>query len=273
MSKAKIIGLIVFFSLLFVVSVGALEVKKTEFIIATDPYQNLSFTVIDSDSNAELQTFAGRARKFGEYRFTYYGLIPKISLTGSIVNNDTGETLKTQNFGPFNLGTSNVNLNLTLTELENDSVENIVVTNSSSSLTNESAEGRTSILGFVTGDNGAFSNVYYYVGAGALGLIILMIIFRRKTSSVSTPVEPNHKKMKSDKKVQAKTEVVIPQAAPTNQTSINETEKRITDIQKQLEQIRSEEKLLKLQKQLNQERQELNKLQSENDPQNNNSKI
>ena len=82
--------------------------------------------------------------------------------------------------------------------------------------------------------------------------------------------------LRQKKESPSKTEVVVPQTAPTNQTSINDTEKRIADLQKQLEQIRSEEKLLKLQKQLNLEKQELNKLQSENDgklDQNNQNKL
>ena len=106
-----------------------------------------------------------------------------------------------------------------------------------------------------------FSKTYYYVGAGALGLIILIIILKRRIT-VKSPMEPNPNKIKTDKKTQSKTEVTVAvqNTAPLNSA---DTEKRISELQKELEQIKSEEKLVQLQRQVFKERQELNKLRSE----------
>lgn len=266
MRNSNILLTILIFSLFFVSMVSSLEVKKTEFVVTTNPYVNLSFTVIDSESKEELQTFEGRARKFGEYKFTYYGLINKVSLIGNIIDNETQEIILKKEFGPYTLGTPQISFNLTLSEPEQISeILNESNQNSEVSVTNKSATGKSPIIGFVTGSVGEFSNIYYYVGAGALGLIILIIVFKKRfTTMKSAPVEPNPKKTKVIKKMPSKVEVAVPKSATVSSTSVDETEKKIIDLQKQLEQIRSEEKLVKLQKQLDQERQELNKLRSEN---------
>ncbi len=273
MHKNKLIVSSIVVSLLFIFVVSALEVKKSEIVVKTEPYQNLSITVIDADTKEELQTFEGRARKFGEYRFTYYGTISKILLSASIVNNDTQETLLNKKLGPYTLGsvsantTATINIDLYLSKPEEVVVEsNVTKKELNESLTNQSSKEKSRIIGFVTGSNGQFSNLYYYIGAGAIAIAILLTILKRRSfmTKSSTPVEPNPKKVRSEKKAPSKTEVIVP-AQTTNQTSINDTEKRIAEIQKQLEDIKSEEKLLKLQRQLNQERNELKKLQVEED--------
>ena len=149
-------------------------------------------------------------------------------------------------------------------------------TNSNSSLTNQSSQGKSPILGFVIGTNGKFSSIYYYVGAGVLGLIILLIIFRRKVKTDNSPTEPNPNKMKSKPNKQSKIEVKV---TPQNIISSNpiDTEKRITELQKELEQIKNEEKLVQLQNQVIKERHELKKLRDgkefKSQDFNNNSKI
>jgi len=264
MRNGKLILLTISLSLLFLGIVSALEVKKTEFILKTEPSINISVTVIDADTNQELQTFSGKSRKFGEFRFTYYGLVNKISLSASIINNNTQETLKTEKFGPYTLGTASITINFTLSEPEEVEIIETNVTNETSNVTesetNQSQE-RSSLLGFVTRINGEFSNTYYYVGAGALGLIILIIILRRRVT-VKSPIEPNPNKTKQDKKKQSKTELIV-QSQNTPKINPIDTEKRITELQKELEQIKNEEKLVQLQRQVSKERHELKRLQED----------
>jgi hypothetical protein len=253
--------IVVLFSLVLflAVVVAALEVKKTEFVVSTEPYQNLSITVVNSDSNEELQTFVGRARKFGEYRFTYYGTISKVELKATIVNNETGEILKEQKFGPYTLGVASINLNFSLGEAEEAEKETEAVeVNESEEVVQEK---KNPLLGMVIGENGEFSKVYYYIGAGVFGAIILIIILRKRMSASGAPVEPHPKKIiraKIDKP--SKIEIAPVKEEPSKET-IADTEKRIADLQKQLEQIRSEEKLLRLQKQLDVEKQSLKRMQ------------
>ena len=269
MLKQKNVLLMVLF-VLIIGTVSSLEVKKTEFIITTDPYQNLSIQVVDAETDDELQLFEGRARKFGEYKFTYYGFSKKVKLLASIFNNESGETLKEEEFGPYTLGTPTIKLNFTLSSEigENNEKKTNEPIESNETTEEEPIETNSPIAGFTIGDLARFSKIYYYVGAGALGVIILIIVLKRGVvrRSDSSPVEPNPKKIKSVKKA-SKTEVVVPQSVQTHQESVNETEKKIEDLQKQLEQIRNEEKLLKLQKQINQERQSLKTLLDEDNPQ------
>ena len=227
------------FSLLFISIVSALEVKKSEIVVTTEPYQNLSVTIINPDTNAELQNFTGRARKSGESRFAYYGVVNKISISASIINNDTKETLLNKKFGPYDLGTEIITINLTLSELDEEVTPQEEVgtniTNSSSAIANEIESEKSSILGFVIGEgNAKFSNLYYYVGAGALGLVILLIIFKRKVKTDKAPTEPNPDKTKTIKKVQSKTEVSLDLKNKPSITPVNsiDTEKRISELQK-----------------------------------------
>lgn len=130
-------------------------------------------------------------------------------------------------------------------------------------------KNKSLIQGLAIGENFKFSNTYYYVGVAVLGALILVFILKRKISTkvLKSPVEPHPSKVISSKNTKH-SKVEVPVKNPTEKTSdstINETEKRISDLQKQLEQIRSEEKLLKLQKQLNQEKQSLKKMQEDLD--------
>ena len=247
-------------SFLFLSAVSALEVKKTEIVIYTEPYQNLSISILNSGTNEELAVFTGRARKFGEYRFNYYRTVDEILLSASIMNNQTGEVIKNKKFGPYN--TNLINFNFSLNELNEAEVEtNTEETNDTIQVveSEESAAGKSPIFGFVTGETGRFSNIYYYVGAGALCIIILIIILKGRIKT-KTPIEPNPSKIKTDKKTQSKTEVIVP---PQNTIPLNsaDTEKRISELQKELEQIKNEEKLVQLQRQVSKEKQELKKLQ------------
>ena len=255
------------FLIITISSVTALEVKKTEFVIATEPYQNLSIRLLNSESSdkEEVGLFEGRARKFGEYRFTYYGTINKVILVASAINNETGDTLKKEEFGPYSLGTPIINLNFSVSESPSENKENIIENNYTNSTIESPKVKKNPLIGLVIGENGEFSKIYYYVGAGALGIIILIIIFKRGIKTNSAPSEPNPKKLKVVKKPE-KTEIVV-QAQQKSDDTIEQTEKKIADLQKQLEQIRSEEKLLKLQKQINEEKQSLRKMQEEENPQ------
>lgn len=262
--------------LLLIVAVSGLEVKKTEFIFKTDPYVNISVSVQNEETGEEVELFEGRARKFGEFRFTYYGTVGQVKLKAKIINNETGDTIKEETFGPYVLGIPSATMNFTLEEIE--APEEIVEETlpETTEVIVEEASETSPISGLVIGEDGKFRKIYYYVSAGIIGLVILAVILRKRLSTVkSGPVEPHPNKV--TKKVKpSKTEVVVPVVDKSNEENINDTEKRIADLQKQLEQIRNEERLAKLQKQLNLERQSLKKLQEEteepkvNPPQGNN---
>lgn len=259
--------------LLILATVTALEVKKTEFIINTNPYLNLSVSVLNSDTNEEVELFEGRARKFGEFRFTYYGTVSKVSLEVRAINNETGELIKEETFGPYTLGIPSATFNFSVTEepKETEVVEETLP--ETTEVSTEEANEKSPILGLVIGEDGQFRKVYYYVFAGALGVIVLVILMRKRLAVKSGPTEPNPSKIVKKKVAPAKTEVPVQVVDKSNESNINDTEKRIADLQKQLEQIRNEEKLAKLQKQLNLEKQSLKRLQDETNPpapQNNN---
>lgn len=273
MFNAKNILFFLAISILFVTATHALEVKKTEFVITTEPYQNLSISVVNPDTNEEIQVFAGRARKFGEYRFTYYSTIQKVLLSASIMNNQTGEVVKNKKLGPYTLGAPQIALNFSLADeqvVEEEPQEEEVEVNETLPETSKSSEEgseRSAILGFVIGENGEFRKIYYYIGAGALIAIILIILLKKGVNLKSSPTEPDPNKViksKSDKptkeEVKAQKQEIAKATAPA---SVEDTENKITDLQKQLEQIRNEEKLLQLQKQLNSERNRLDKLRKD----------
>lgn len=256
---------------LILATVTALEVKKTEFVIATDPYLNISVSVIDEDTKEEVELFEGRARKFGEFRFTYYGTVSKVMLEVRAINNETGELIKEEKYGPYSLGVPTVTLNFSLPSETEEIVEETLPETTEVS-TEEASEG-SPILGLVIGEDGKFRQVYYYVFAGALGLVIFVVLMRKKLAVKSGPTEPHPSKITKKKITSDKPEVPVQAVDKSNDSTINDTEKRISDLQKQLEQIRNEEKLAKLQKQLNLEKQSLKRLQDENSPpapQNNN---
>jgi len=260
--------MITFFLLIGVAS--ALTVQKTEFVIKTEPYQNLSVVIVDVATKAEVGLFEGRARKFGEYRFTYYGTVSKVNLLASIVNNDTQEVLKTQTFGPYTLGTPTISADFYLNQETPETPEATEELNSSAQSSN--ATENSPVTGLVVGEGGEFSKVYYYVGAAVLGVLVLVFVFKRRlaASIKSAPVEPSPSKVIKSRPIKTeKTEVSVKNTPQkSNESNISETEKRISDLQKQLEQIRSEEKLAKLQKQINLEKQSLKKMQDEdNQPQ------
>lgn len=263
LSTKKSLLVIGFF--LIMATVTALEVKKTEFVIATEPYNNMSVSVLNADTGEEVELFEGRARKFGEYRFTYYGTISKVDLEVKILNNETGEVIKEEKFGPYIIGVPTVKLNFSISELneEPEVVEEVLP--ETTEVTTEETSEKSPISGLVIGEDGQFRKVYYYVLAGALGVIVLGILMRKKLSVKSSPTEPHPSKVMKKKMAPAKTEVPVQVVDKSNESSINDTEKRITDLQKQLEQIRNEEKLAKLQKQLNLEKQSLKRLQDENE--------
>lgn len=250
--------------LLLATTVSTLEVKKTEFIFTTDPYVNISVSVLNEETGEEVELFEGRARKFGEYRFTYYGTVGQVNLKAKIINNETGDVIKEETFGPYTLGIPSATINFTLGEMNSEETETIQeVLPETTELTSEGASEGSPILGLVIGEDGQFRKIYYYVSAGILGLIILVVVLRKHLSTVkSGPVEPHPAKVMKKTKP-AKVEVPVQVVDKSNEESINDTEKRITDLQKQLEQIRNEEKLAKLQRQLNLERQSLKKLQDE----------
>lgn len=259
-------SLLVISLFLVLATVTALEIKKTEFVITTDPYLNLSISVIDPATSQEVELFEGRARKFGEFRFTYYGIVSKVSLEVRAINNETGELIKEEKFGPYTLGVPTVNLNFSVApKVEETPVveENLPET---TEVSTEEANERSPILGFVIGDDGKFRKIYYYIFAGIIGLVVLAIVMRKKISVKSGPVEPHPSKVMKKKVIPAKTEVPVQTVDKSNESNINDTEKRIAELQKQLEQIRNEEKLAKLQKQLNLEKQSLKRLQDETNP-------
>ncbi|MBM3232029.1 hypothetical protein FJZ21_01470 [Candidatus Pacearchaeota archaeon] len=265
MLKAKK-GLLILGFLLILATVTALEVRKTEFVITTNPYLNLSISVIDPDTKEEVELFEGRARKFGEFRFTYYGIVDKVSLEVRAINNESGELIKEEKYGPYNLGVPTVNFNFTIAEevKETEVVEESLP--ETTQVSSEEANEKSPILGLVIGEDGQFRKVYYYVFAGALGVIVLVILMRKRLAMKSGPTEPNPSKIVKKKVVPTKTEVPAQVVDKSNESNINDTEKKIADLQKQLEQIRNEEKLAKLQKQLNLEKQSLKRLQDETNP-------
>lgn len=259
MMKSKNIVFILILSSMFLVTVSAISVLKTEFVITTDPNENLSISVINPDTKEELQVFAGKSRKFGEFRFTYYGTIPKVKLIASIINNETGEVIKKEELGPFNLGTPTVSLNFSRPKEE---AKKIVAESETSK------EGSNNpVTGAVVGTDKSFSTIYYFVAAGALGVIILLIVLIKKKKFIfkSDPQEPNPAKIiKAEKeKKPSKAEVKVQPQTSSAPLTVAETEKKIAELQNQLDQIKNEEKLLKLQQQVDQERKSLDRLRGE----------
>lgn len=251
--------------LILATTVTAIEVKKTEFVVTTNPDSKLSISVVDPDlNNEEVELYEGVSKKSGAYRFTYHGIIDKVKLIVRIVNNNTGEIIDEKEFGPYSLGTTLVNVNFTSSKVES----NEQVPEQTTELTESETSAPTSELtGLAVSETSLnFSSVYYYVIGGVLALVILVIVMRKRMSlGRSSPSEPHpNKVMKASKAVQAKKEVVVPVVDKSNE-SINDTEKRIVELQKQLDQVRNEEKLAKLQKQLNLEKQSLKRLQDESD--------
>lgn len=284
-TKKIIISLFFIFAILSFVS--ALEVKKTEIIIVTDPYQNMS-VVVQDNGGSTLQTFSGRARKFGEYRIKYYGVVDKIKVAVSIIkDNETQEVLVSKDFGPYNVGAQ---VNVTLKYLSQDaSEENEVIpipsnllnitSNSTSNVTiNASSVASIPLTGRAVGGSiqgaiGKLSPTYYYVIIGVVGLGIFVFVMRRRLSvkRESVPKEPDHQKMfnKKEEKVIVKEEFTPPIdsiVVSPDKSNVQELQQKIGDLQKQLEQVRGEEKLIRLQRQLSREQQELKKLNNPSEP-------
>ncbi len=283
MMTAKKIIISLFFIFVVLSFVSALEVKKTEIVIVTDPYQNMS-VIVQDNGGSSLQTFVGRARKFGEYRVTYHGVVDKIKIAVSIVkDNETQEILTSKDFGPYNAGTS---INVTLrylaqgSSIVNDAVPVVqnqtnVTSNITSNLTSASSTPLTgrAVDGSIQGLVGKLSPVYYYAFIGVVGLGIFVFVMRRRLSvrKKNTPVEPDHQKMfnKKEEKAVVKEEFTPPTEATVvapDKSNVQELQQKITDLQKQLEQVRGEEKLIRLQRQLAREQQELKKLNNPIEP-------
>lgn len=275
-TNTVILGLFLFFAVLSFVS--AVEVKKSEVVVVTDPYQNIT-AVVKDESGATLQTFSGRARKFGEYRFTYHGIVSKVKVTVSIINNLTDEVVATKDFGPYTMGNPfNVTLkasdspgvsgnsNIPSTAPPVDSINGTNSTNATSSSQNPSVTNP--LTGRVVGEIiPSLPKAYYFVIAGFLGIGLLIFVLRKKvTRKASAPKEPDHQKMFDKPVVSApvkeefkpETNTVV---APDKVSEAQEIQQKISELQKQLDQIRGEEKLIKLQRQLAREKEELRKLQ------------
>ncbi len=278
MMTAKKIIISLFFIFVILSFVSAIEVKKSEIVVITDPYQNLS-VVIKDDSGADLQTFAGRARKFGEYRFTYYGVVSKIKISASIIDNRTNEVLSSKDFGSYSLGEL-ITITLKLNETpESDSVlvnaltsQNNTNSSNSMNVSNATSGSASPITGrAIGGIIPSLPKTYYYVLAGFLGLGLLIFVLRKKIniSKKSAPAEPDHQKMfdkpvaRESAKEEFKPEVSqVPTADKSSEAQ--EIQDKISGLQKQLEQIRGEEKLIRLQRQIAREKDELRKLQDGN---------
>ncbi len=274
MINAKKIIISLFFIFVLLSFVSAIEVKKSEIIIVTDPYQNMS-VVIKDDSGADIQTFAGRARKFGEYRFTYYGIVPKIKISVSIINNLTNEVLSSKEFGPYTLGSLiNVTLKLNMDSDDNSVIANVPIssnnTNSSIStnISNSTSGSSNPLTGRVIGDLiPSLPKTYYYVLAGFLGVGLLIFVLRKKInlSRKLAPAEPDHQKMfdkpvvRESSKEEFKPEVSQVHVSDKSSEALD-IQNKISNLQRQLEQIQGEERLVKLQKQIDIEREELKKL-------------
>jgi hypothetical protein len=277
--------ILVFIFLMFVTSfVSAVEVKKTEFVIATEPYQNIT-AVVKDEAGADLQKFVGRARKFGEYRFTYYGLVPKVKLNVLIINNDTEEVLVSKDFGPYTTGSSTVNVTVMLNPGQGNAIVNTpnpISQNSSNNngsnstnvtLANSSVNSNANPLtGRAIGESlHSLPQSVYYVLAGFLGVGLLIFVLRKKMRHITknAPKEPNHQKMfdkpvvKEPVKEEFKPESNSISIASNKESEAQEIQQKIIDLQKQLEQIRGEEKLIRLQRQISKEKDELKKLQED----------
>ncbi len=270
MNMIKKLLFVSFLVLVLLSFVSALEVKKTEVVINTDPYQNMS-VVVKNLEGGDLQTFAGRARKFGEYRFTYYAIVDKFKISVSIVNNDTQEVILSKDFGPYTSGNL---VNVTLKLFSSENVVELPLINSLTNKTNLNASANETApsSGLLTGKAvdgkiGKLSPVYYYVIFALFGIGIFVFLMRRRTSSFKTaPNEPNHEKMfsqKEEKKAYKEefapsSDIGITASARTN--NAQELKQKINDLQKQLEQIHVEEDLIKLQRQVSAEQNKLDEL-------------
>ena len=275
------VGVICLLILLALPFVWGLQAVKTPIALQTERRQNFTMQIIDNQDSTVLQTVAGRADGAGTYSFAYYGFAAKVKIRLELTEGDS--VVKSKDFGPYTAGTT-VNLTLRIGDSSQDtpsgapidvnsSNQNTTVnatTNVTANTTiQNSSVGVSALTGRVVGENDeriAFSNIYYYVGAVVLGALILLVVFRRKGVKKDGPIEPDHRKLfgKTAPKPSAKEEyspsspIVV---APDASTDISDGDKKIAELQKQIDKIRSADKVDKLKKQIAQEQEELKKLQ------------
>ena len=317
--KFLVSGLFVLF--VFTGVVMALEVKKTEIILYTRPYQNLTLEIVDPNTNEILQDFTNRSRKFGEFRRAYYSLIDSILIR--VKDLDTaGSAAKT--YGPFSTGAV-VEINITSDELPSgvipfsgNSTNSTSINNTAGNPTNSSngSFGNNPITGFTTGGEWTLSKNYYFVGLGmiVLGLAVFLLRMKMKQRMISDNLpspEKVHKASIQVRPTQERIQRVSPRPVSATQRSadshyavrpvskqvnrpfaskqvntknsnfnravlsetmtsaagqsseIEESERRIADLQKQIDQLRNKERAIQLQQRIAKEQEELRRMQEE----------
>ncbi len=260
------------FSLLAIVLVAcfvvALDVKKSEIVVRTKAYQNLTLEFIDTNSESVLQTYSNRSRKFGELRWTFYTVVGEFKLFITDVDTEGAEPVE---YGPFQSG-SPVEINFSGWSAENkedidDAVEynkdlDLLVEANSSNLENysENSEENSPVTGWTIGGKILSSKNIYFVAIGVFTLAIAAIIMGRtlRNKIKSQPSPPNPDKFEDAGKVRPTTEM------KKIQLSTDDTGKKIEILQKQLDELKNQERLVSLQKQIDKEKENLRRLQDTN---------
>lgn len=257
------------FSLIVIVLVAcfvvALDVKKSEIVVHTKAYQNLTLKFVDTASESVLQTYSNRSRKFGELRWMFYTVVGEFKLFITDVDTNGAEPVE---YGPFQSG-SPVEINFSGWSVENkedivedeDKADSIVEANSSNLVNySEMNEKNSPLTGFTIGDKYVSPKTIYFVVIGAFVLVIAAFILRiaLRNKMTAQPLPPNPDKFEDIGKIRPSAELKKIQLPEDN------TGKKIASLQKQLDELKSQERLATLQKQVAQEKESLRKMQDAN---------
>lgn len=255
--------------------VVALEAKKSDVIIRTKPYQNLTLKFVNADDEEVLQTYSNRSRKFGELRWAFYSVVGNFKLFVTDVDTEGAEPVE---YGPYQTGVpieinfsgwsaegnpspppAQSNGNLNATNLNTSS------TNSTTNSSSGQSAGNSPITGLAIEGDGLSSNLYYFVAIGAFALAMAALVVRRLLRSrMIAPAPPSPVKFDKVEKVGPHTEgtkiVNRFDAALQQRKATGNAENRIAGLQKQLDELKNEERIVDLQKQIAIEKESLRKM-------------
>ena len=272
--KVKVIFV---FALIFMFAamclVVALEVKKSEIIIRTKPYQNLTLKFVDSITDDTLQTYSNRSRKFGELRWAFYSVVGEFKLFITDLDVEDADSVE---YGPYQTGVL-VDVNFSGWSAESNpsppvAISNIVeeledgVVNGTNNSTNSSANqniGGSVLTGRVIDSESISSGKYYFVAIGAFALAIAIFVVRRLLRNKMTTNAPQNS-LKVDKIEKLRPLVDAKRVRNSDviakQRTTDDAEKEILDLQKQLNELKNEERVVELQRQVAREKESLRKM-------------
>ena len=265
------------FALIFVfIVIGfvvALEVKKSEILIRTKPYQNLTLKFVDSDTNDELQTYSNKSRKFGELRWAFYSVVGEFKLFITDLDTEDADPIE---YGSYQSGVP-VEVNFSGWSAENNPSPPAVVSdilgdledgvvngtnNSTNSSTGQNLGGNP-ITGRVIDGESITSGKYYFIAIGAFVLAIAIFVVRRLLRNKMTTNAPQNS-LKVDKIEKLRPLVDAKRVRNSDviakQRTTDDAEKEILDLQKQLNELKNEERVVELQRQVAREKESLRKM-------------